>query len=135
RILPAVAVYIIPLMSSAVKTSVVLLLLSATRVAAQEPAVTGLCAKPDSVAFRGNARVSDAALRGDVGITAGSTLSYRALQRAIKSLYATAQFDDIQVHCEVANNNRAVLAFELRERPLLGDVEVRGADRVSPGTL
>ena len=74
----------------------------ASVAAAQEPTVTGACAKPDSVAFRGNARVGESALRGDVGIAPGSPLSYRALQRAIKNLYATTQFEDIQVHGEVA---------------------------------
>ena len=121
-------------MLRAVRTSVVLALTTAAVAAAQEPVVTGACAKPDTVAFRGNNRVGDAALRGDVGIDAGSTLNYRALQRAIKSLYATAQFEDIQVRCEVADG-RAQLAFELKERPLLGDVDVRGGDRVSLGTL
>jgi len=108
--------------------------LGAATAFAQEPAVAGACARPDSVAFRGNSRVSDAALRGDVGIAAGSELNYRTLQRAIKSLYATTQFDDVQVRCEVAAG-RAVLAFELRERPILGDVDVRGAERVPTGTL
>ena len=121
-------------MLRAVRTSVVILVATAAAVAAQDPAVTGACAKPDSVAFRGNARVGDAALRGDVGISPGSTLNYRTLQRAIKSLYATTQFEDIQVRCDVAEG-RAILAFELKERPLLGDVEVRGTQRVPTGTL
>lgn len=105
----------------------------ATIVQAQQSSA-GACARPDSVAFRGNSRVSDAALRGDVGISAGSALNYRELQRAIKSLYATAQFDDVQVRCEVAGG-RALVAFELRERPILGDIDVRGAERVPANTL
>ncbi|HMC55982.1 MAG TPA: outer membrane protein assembly factor BamA [Gemmatimonadaceae bacterium] len=112
----------------------VALSLGATALFAQEPAVAGACARPDSVAFRGNSRVSDAALRGDLGITPGSELNYRALQRAIRNLYATTQFDDVQVHCEVGGGH-AVLAFALRERPILGDVDVRGAERVAAGTL
>jgi outer membrane protein insertion porin family len=112
----------------------VALSVGATALFAQDPAIAGACARPDSVAFRGNSRVSDAALRGDVGISAGSELNYRALQRAIKSLYATTQFDDVQVRCEVAAG-RSVLAFDLRERPILGDVDVRGAERVAAGTL
>src|SRR5205814_7490183 len=83
---------------------------------------------------RGNARVGESALRGDVGITAGSALSYRTLQRAIKNLYETTQFDDIQVVCAVASG-RAILTFDLKERPLLGDVDVRGASRVSPNAV
>jgi len=96
--------------------------------------MAGACSKPDSVAFRGNSRVSDQALRGDVGISPGSALNYRILQRAIKSLYANAQFEDVQVKCEVADT-RAILAFELKERPLLGDVDVRGAAKIAPGTI
>src|SRR5687768_2646736 len=124
-------------MRSVVRISVAGLGLAAiaTGVAgAQEPAVTGACAKPDSVAFRGNARVAESALRGDVAIVGGAALNYRTLQRSIKNLYATAQFDDIQVNCEV-QGERVILAFELKERPLLGEVDVRGPDRVSTGTV
>jgi outer membrane protein insertion porin family len=124
-------------MRSVVRISIVglgLAAIAAGAVGAQEPAVTGACAKPDSVAFRGNTRVAESALRGDVPIVAGAALNYRTLQRAIKNLYATAQFDDIQVKCEVGTG-RVLLAFELKERPLLGEVDVRGPDRVSAGTV
>src|SRR4051812_19208366 len=101
-------------MLRAVRTSVVAIAVTAAVATAQDPAVTGACAKPDSVAFRGNARVGDAALRGDLAITSGTALNYRTLQRAIKNLYATTQFEDVQVHCEIADG-RAVLAFVLTE--------------------
>ncbi|HEU4995861.1 MAG TPA: outer membrane protein assembly factor BamA [Gemmatimonadaceae bacterium] len=120
-------------MQSVARTSVALLLV-ATAAAAQEPPVTGACAKPDSVAFVGNSRVGEAALRGDVGITPGTALNYRTLQRAIKSLFETTQFDDIQVRCRVVSG-KSIITFELKERPLLGEVDVRGANRVSVGTL
>src|SRR6267378_6959298 len=96
-------------MRTAVGVSIVLLAVGST-AHAQEPAVTGACAKPDSVAFVGNVRVAESALRGDVGIAPGTDLSYRTLQRAIKNLYATAQFDDIQVRCQVVGG-RALLTF------------------------
>jgi outer membrane protein insertion porin family len=112
----------------------VVLLAAAAAAAAQDVSVTGACAKPDSVVFRGHARVAESALRSDVEVTAGSALNYRALQRAIRSLYAAGQFEDVQIWCEVADG-RAVLAFVLKERPLLGDVDVRGAERVSLGTV
>ena len=111
------------------------LVLGAAAAMAQEGTTPGgACAKPDTVAFRGNQRVSDAALRADVGITPGSALNYRVLQRAIKSLYATAQFQDIQVRCEVVDN-RTMLAFVMSERPLLAEVDVRGPEKVSVGTV
>lgn len=101
---------------------------------AQEAPVSGACAKPDSVAFRGHSRLAEAALRGDVGITEGSEVNYRLLQRAIRALYATAQFEDIQVQCEVSNG-RAIMVFDLKERPLLAEVDVRGPEKVATGTI
>jgi outer membrane protein insertion porin family len=121
-------------MRTLVVQSAALLLVASAAATAQDASVTGACSKPDSIAFRGNLRVAETALRGDLNIDAGSALNYRAIQRAIKNLYATQQFEDVQVRCEVADG-RAILAFELKERPLLGDVDVRGPDRVSAGTV
>src|SRR5258705_2887562 len=120
-------------MPSVVRTSVALLFV-ASAAAAQEAPVTGACAKPDSVAFQGNSRVGESALRGDVGITPGTALNYRTLQRAIKNLFETTQFDDIQVRCRIVNG-KSIITFDLKERPLLGEVDVRGANKVSTGTL
>ena len=91
----------------------------------------GPCATPDSVVFRGNQRISEQMLRGDAGISPGVTLSSGVLQRAIKNLFATGQFDDIQTSCNIGANGKAILAFDLKERPVLRDVDVAGPDRVS----
>jgi outer membrane protein insertion porin family len=96
------------------------------------PSGTGACATPDSVVYRGNQRISEAMLRGDAGITPGVPLSASVLQRAIKNLYATGQFeDDIRIGCEVASNGKAILTVTVKERPILADVDVTGPDRVS----
>ena len=114
-------------------TSVLLIGLAGS-AAAQESAGGGVCAKPDSVAFRGNARVTESALRNDVGITPGTALSYRTLQRAIKDLFGSQQFDDVTVQCQLVSG-RPLLVFEVTERPLLGDVDVRGPKRIAAGTV
>src|SRR2546423_13595593 len=93
--------------------------------------VTGPCATPDSVVFRGNQRISEAMLRGDAGIAPGTQLSAGVLQRAIKNLYATGQFEDIATSCSVGTNGKAILAFDVKERPVLGEVDVAGPDRLS----
>ena len=119
-----------------VRISVVSFGLAATAAVsanAQEPASP--CAKPDTVAFRGNARVAESALRGDVAVVAGTVTNSRAIQRAVKSLYATAQFEDVQVNCEVNPMGRSMIVFELKERPLLGEVDVSGPERVAIGTI
>jgi outer membrane protein insertion porin family len=112
-------------------SAVALLLLGAT-ARAQEPTVaSGRCATPDTIVFRGATRVTDATLRGEAGLVPGP-VNYRALDRAIRSLYATGQFDDVVAHCQLsADQKRASLIFDVRERPMLSGVDVAGTDRVS----
>jgi outer membrane protein insertion porin family len=97
--------------------------------------VIGPCATPDSVVFRGNQRISETMLRGDAGIAPGVALSSGVLQRAIKNLYATGQFDDIRTECVIAAGNKAILAFDIKERVVLGSVDVTGPDRVSANSV
>ena len=112
----------------------ILAVLAASSVARAQDAAAGACATPDSVAFRGQKRVADDVLRAGVGIAPKSTISSRVLSRAIRDLYATNQFEDVRTSCEVAAG-KAVLIFTVRERPVLSDVKVQGAKRVSPGSV
>ena len=68
------------------------LLVAASAVQAQD-AATGPCATPDSVAFRGQSRIPEGDLRADVGIAPKSKINSRILDRAIRDLYATNNFD------------------------------------------
>ena len=95
-------------------------------------AATGRCASPDSVAIVGNSRVSEASIRSDAGLTAGATLNYRLLQRSIKDLFATGQFDDVRLSCvDGGEGGKTMLVITVRERPELVDVSVTGTDRLS----
>ena len=77
---------------------------------AQEPAVGGgKCATPDTIVFRGATRATDASLRADAGLVPGP-VNYRALERAIKALYATGQFDDVQATCDLAGRAKRAVA-------------------------
>ena len=109
--------------------------LTAAAASAQESPVAGRCATPDALAFRGSTRTAESALRAETGITPGTPLNYRDVQRAVRSLFATGQFDDVRAACEVSPAGRAMLVFELRERPLLSEIEVRGVDRISSGDV
>ncbi len=116
--------------------AVALLVMGAT-ARAQDPAAIGggKCASPDTIVFRGATRATDASLRGDAGLIAGP-VNYRALDRAIRALYATGQFNDVQASCDLAaDGNRASLIFDLKERPVLGTLDVAGTDRVSRGEV
>jgi outer membrane protein insertion porin family len=110
-------------------SAVALLCIGAT-ARAQDTGAAGQCATPDTIAFRGFKRTTDATLRAETGLVPGA-VNYRALDRAIKSLYALGQFEDIQATCELApTGTRATLVFTVRERPLLRAVDVAGTDRI-----
>ncbi len=113
----------------------VALLFTGATARAQEPSLAGRCATPDSIAFRGFTRATDASLRAEAGLVPGP-VNYRALERSIRALYALGQFDDVAATCDLlADGSRATLAFDLKERPVLGAVEVTGTDRVSRGDV
>src|SRR4029079_17565566 len=100
-----------------------------------QDAVTGPCAMPDSVAFRGQSRIPDGDLRADVGIAPKSKINSRILDRAIRDMYATNNFDEnITAVCELVGG-KAVLVFNVKERPVLHDVRVTRADRVCTNSV
>ncbi|MEP6495202.1 MAG: outer membrane protein assembly factor BamA [bacterium] len=93
------------------------------------------CAAFDSIAFRGQTQITDADLRSYVGVTPKTTLNARVLSRAIHDLYATNRFEaGVVTTCETVDG-KTLLVFHVRERRVLSDVRVEGADRVSPNSV
>ena len=85
------------------------------------------CAVPDTVVVRGLSRVTAATALGDVGISPRAQVGTPQLQGAIRRLYATGEYEDVRANCELsAGARRAALVFEVRERPVLGSVDVVG---------
>ena len=98
---------------------------------AQESA-PGACATPESIIVSGASRVDTAAIRATAGFPTGQ-LNVHDIQTAIKAIYATGQFDDVQIVCRVSPTAaKSTLVIQVKERPLLTDYKVIGADRVSP---
>ena len=112
-------------------SSVALLLWGAT-ARAQDTAVSGRCAIPDTIVFVGATRTGDA-IRTTSGLEPGP-MNYRTLQRAIKDIFATGQYDDVVASCELSNG-KAALTITVKERPLLGAVDVTGTDRLSRNSV
>ncbi len=106
--------------------------ISAAPVYAQDTA-PGACSTPETIVATGNSRIDSAAVRSTAGLATGTQLNVHDLQTAIKALYATGQFDDVQILCRVSpTTNKAALVIQVKERPMLTDYKVIGADRVSP---
>ncbi|HUF65761.1 MAG TPA: outer membrane protein assembly factor BamA [Gemmatimonadaceae bacterium] len=92
---------------------------------------TGPCSRPDSIDVRGNARVSTEQIRGTAGMMPRTQVGYLDVQRAIRGLFQTGQFDDVTLDCVLDASQRATLVIAVRERPILADFTVAGVDRIS----
>jgi outer membrane protein insertion porin family len=89
------------------------------------------CLTPDTVMVRGTSRVREEVAVSASGIRAGSTLNFPSIQRAIRDLFSTGDFDNVTVQCGVSAAGRAALIFTVVERPLLGSVTVEGVEKLS----
>ena len=97
---------------------------------------TGRCSTPDSIAVRGNRRVDVGTIISTTSLVPGTQLNYRILQRSIRDLYETGNFETITLTCEVSGTpDRALLTFNVVERPLLEAIQVRGASRISERSI
>jgi outer membrane protein insertion porin family len=106
--------------------------LSAAPLYAQQTA-PGACSTPESIVVSGSIRNDTAAVRATAGLSTGSQLAVQDIQTGIKALYATGQFEDVQIVCRVSpTTGKGSLVIEVKERPILTDYKVIGADRVSP---
>jgi len=107
---------------------------AARSAAAQDDA--GRCATPDSIAIRGNSRIADQRIRTEASLVVGSPLNFPSIQRAIKALYAMNEFDNVDVQCDIESvAGKALVVLAVRERVLLGDLQVAGPKNVSPRSV
>jgi len=106
-----------------------LALAAATPVFAQDQA--GRCLRPDSVVVRGNERVGRATIIAGSGINAGDSLSFVAIQRALRDLYATGDFETVNIECGLpATGTGAAIVISVTERPVVGQVSVMGPSAI-----
>ena len=103
----------------------------AAPVAAQD--VDGVPSFPrvDSIVVEGNTRLSGNQISAAAGIVLGTEVTFRDVQRAIRTLFTTGQFDSVRVEQRDAPG-KVILAIVVTERPLLVEWNVTGAERISP---
>lgn len=90
---------------------------------------------PDSIAVEGNRRNSVASIRQNAELVPGRALTYRDVQRAIQTLYATGQFDDVRIEERQAADGRSIVVIRVRERPLLAKWTLRGLTGIRERTV
>src|SRR5207248_1042690 len=94
----------------------------------------GEATAPDSIVVLGLHRVDRKQVLDQSGLAPGKALGYRDVQRAIQSLYASGQYDDVRVTQDTAGG-RQLLIVRVHERPILVKWVVRGVNRVSEGSV
>ncbi|MDE2754292.1 MAG: outer membrane protein assembly factor BamA [Gemmatimonadota bacterium] len=102
---------------------------TAAPVRAQNPGAESLV-RVDSIAARGNVRLAEQAVTGVAGIQPGTLNSGYDIQRAIKNLWATGQYEDIAVSVD-GSSGRNVLIIKVVERPVTRLVRITGLESVS----
>jgi len=102
---------------------------------AQGEGALGTAPVPDSIAVTGNRRNSPLSIVQLSGLVAGRALNYRDIQRAIQALYTSGQFDDVSLTQSSTPEGKTILLIHVRERPQLLRWTVRGADRLSEGSV
>jgi outer membrane protein insertion porin family len=85
----------------------------------------------DSIAVAGNHRISRAAIVTTAAIPLKTQIGFRDVQRALRALYDTGEFDSLSVLRSVGPDSAEILVIQVAERPLLLQVTVRGADQLS----
>ncbi|MGH7606915.1 MAG: outer membrane protein assembly factor BamA, partial [Gemmatimonadales bacterium] len=95
----------------------------------------GVAPAADSIVVAGHERNTAQSIIQTSGLVPGRALSYRDLQRAIQTLFATGQFADVRIEERPTADGGNALVIRVRERPLLTRWTIRGAERLSEGTV
>ena len=88
----------------------------------------------DSIVVEGNTRLTPSQIIGTAGLVVRQPVNYRDIQRAITNLFRTGQFDDVVVE-QRTKGEKLVLVLKVKERPVLERWAVRGAERLSEGSV
>lgn len=94
--------------------------------AQQQP---GTLVQIDSLEVVGNNRIQTQFILSLFAVQAGQEVTYRAIQRGLKELLNTGQFDDVTIRAR--QTDRYILTLEVAEAPLVRRVAIEGLQNVS----
>ncbi|HPF62431.1 MAG TPA: outer membrane protein assembly factor BamA [Gemmatimonadales bacterium] len=102
---------------------------TASPLAAQDQAAPQF-PRVDSITVEGNSRLTSEQIATAAGIVLGTEVTFRDVQRAIRTLFATGQFDDVRIEQREAEG-RVVLVIVVTERPVLRSWTLTGPEKLS----
>lgn len=89
----------------------------------------------DTVLVRGNARLSDAAVRALSGLRAGTAVSGPEIQTAIRRLMASGNFESVEVLAPDGPTERLPLVLHVTERPFIAELAFQGLEHLDGKTV
>ncbi|HTL72156.1 MAG TPA: outer membrane protein assembly factor BamA [bacterium] len=109
-----------------------LLLACATLAHAQVP---GAKINRVDIKYIGPASVSEALIRDNVKLKAGSTYLPGGTQDDVHSLYATGQFYNIRVSLDQADDGGVIVTYIVQVRPRITDIKIEGNHKLKTSKL
>lgn len=114
------------------KSFSLLLFAALPAVSSAQDIAAGRCATPDSIAVRGAKRIDVGTILATAALVPGTQLNYRILQRAMRDIFESGNFENVNLTCEeTASPEHAILIFNVEERPNLESIVIRGVNRLS----
>jgi outer membrane protein insertion porin family len=90
----------------------------------------------DSISVLGNFRLTPTTIIGALGIQPGTEVTYREIQRGIKALYATGQFNDVVIRAVGSDDDPPiVLTVQVEEREVVSLLTISGLEHADEGTV
>ncbi|MGK7313485.1 MAG: outer membrane protein assembly factor BamA [Candidatus Longimicrobiales bacterium M2_2A_002] len=103
---------------------------------AQEPVQAVQPVEVAAVEVRGNQRISDDVVLSTAGIRLGDRVTFRDIREAIRRLWASEQYSDVQVYAVETDptdpGSPARVIVEVEEQPYVAYVDFRGLEHIGP---
>jgi outer membrane protein insertion porin family len=99
---------------------------------------TNLAVQVERILVEGHNRLNEAVIIGESGLRTGESITYRDTQRAIRRLWASGQYQDVQIGVEADSLNPSApvtLVIRVVEQPYVSRVEFRGLENISAGAV
>ena len=107
-------------------------LLPVPNLIAQSQGSTDPVVNQIKVQFQGFQPVSDQYVRGNVQLRSGMNYNSTLVDQSIRSLYATNQFEFIEVKVEQADGEKVDVIFIIIPKYTIGKIEFNGNNSFSP---
>lgn len=92
----------------------------------------------ERIVVEGQRRLDEAVIIGESGLRTGESITYRDTQRALRRLWASGQYQDVQIGVEADSTAPAApvtLVIRVVEQPYITSVEFRGLENISTGAV